>query len=226
MNWHLFKKNKANQDVIDVEVNNQDDVEIDEEVTFEEDNIYKEMYEKRKQERASYRQKERDNLNKQSKFKKTLDNFESEIQKLANSIKDEVIKGVNSTKKWYNKETSSELTKKLVKILPFMDEEDIHEMVGKICSGDEDFKDLDPVAIMPFLDDDDCDQLFLYQMKKEGEINIEMANFVSEDCLSILVDEYINGKFSNLDIDKLYPFLDGEDVKKLFYFELKKKNKK
>ena len=63
-------------------------------------------------------------------------------------------------------------------------------------------------------------------MKKEGEINIEMANFVSEDCLSILVDEYINGKFSNLDIDKLYPFLDGEDVKKLFYFELKKKNKK
>ena len=106
-----------------------------------------------------------------------------------------------------------------------MDEEDIHEIVDKILSDDPDFKDVDVVAIMPFLEDEDCDKIFIKKIQEDDEIALELVNFVSEECLSLLVDAYIEGKYPNLNVDKLYPFLDGEDVKKLFYFELRKAKK-
>ena len=106
-----------------------------------------------------------------------------------------------------------------------MDEEDIHEIVDKILEDDPEFKDVNVVAIMPFLDDDDCDKIFLKKLQDNDDVTIELINYVSEDCLSYLVDAYINGKFPNLNVDKLYPFLDGDDVKKLFYYELRKAKK-
>jgi hypothetical protein len=87
------------------------------------------------------------------------------------------------------------------------------------------FKNVNVVAIMPFLEEEDCDKIFLKKLQDNDDVTIELINFVSEECLSYLVDAYINGKFPNLNVDKLYPFLDGDDVKKLFYFELRKAKK-
>ena len=154
---------------------------------------------------------------------------EKDLEDAMGQLGDSIAKGFNKAKVWINDNFKNgkrnSITNKLIKILPFMDEEDIHEIVDKILSDDPDFKDVDVVAIMPFLEDEDCDKIFIKKIQEDDEIALELVNFVSEECLSLLVDAYIEGKYPNLNVDKLYPFLDGDDVKKLFYFELRKAKK-
>ena len=44
----------------------------------------------------------------------------------------------------------------------------------------------------------------------------EVAPFVSKECLSKVVDKYINGELKNLNIEKIYPFLSSSDIKRVF----------
>ena len=116
----------------------------------------------------------------------------------------------------------------LVAALPFMNKEDIHELVEKILSDDEQYKDLNLVTVMPFLDTKDCDALFM-KFVIEGSNDkcplVAIAPFISKKCLSELVDEYVNGNYQHVEMSTLYPFLDGKDVKKVFNYILAKKNK-
>jgi hypothetical protein len=117
---------------------------------------------------------------------------------------------------------------KLVAMLPFMEDEDIHELVNRVLSGQEGIKDLPLVAMMPFLEDDDCDRLFLKCVSEDGTVGkgrlIAMAPFVSEKCLSKLVDDYISGRYPDLQLDELYPFMDSKDVKRLFEYRILKRS--
>lgn len=207
-----FKKDKKEfneEDVIDVEVEENEDEIFD-------NNDYVEGEIKEDKKKASFDR---------SAFEEGIKDLEDAMGQLGDSI----AKGFNKAKVWINDNFKNgkrnSITNKLIKILPFMDEEDIHEIVDKILSDDPDFKDVDVVAIMPFLEDEDCDKIFIKKIQEDDEIALELVNFVSEECLSLLVDAYIEGKYPNLNVDKLYPFLDGDDVKKLFYFELRKAKK-
>lgn len=152
-------------------------------------------------------------------LQKAVDGINTNIKNFGSCIKKEF----DSAKIRFDQNKKSRaMTVKLVKILPFMDEEDIHEIVQKIIENDKKFKDVDLVAIMPFVSKEDADTLFLNKLNNDDSISIELVHFVSSECLSKLVDAYIEGKYENLDVDALYPFLDKEDVKKLFYFELNK----
>jgi hypothetical protein len=196
------KENKFNEeDVIDVSV--------------EDDSIY--------DENEYVEGGTKDSTKKKTAFEEGLKDFEDAMNQLGNTI----TKGFKKAKVWVNGNfrNNDNVTNKLVKILPFMDEEDIHEIVDKILADDPEFKNVNVVAIMPFLEEEDCDKIFLKKLQDNDDVTIELINFVSEECLSYLVDAYINGKFPNLNVDKLYPFLDGDDVKKLFYFELRKAKK-
>lgn len=156
-------------------------------------------------------------------FQEGMKDFEDAMNQLGKHLS----KGFNKAKVWVNGtfKYTDKVTNKLVKILPFMDEEDVHEIVDKILNDDPDFVGVNVVAIMPFLEEEDCDKIFLKKLQDNDDVTIELINYVSEECLTYLVDAYIGGKFPNLNVDKLYPFLDGDDVKKLFYHELKKAKK-
>lgn len=196
------KENKFKEDVIDV--------------SLEEDSIYDNNEYVEGEVKKEFEKKK-------STFEEGLKDFEDAMNQLGETI----TKGIKKAKVWVNGNFKNEdkVTNKLIKILPFMDEEDIHEIVDKILNDDPDFKGVNVVAIMPFLDEEDCDKIFLKKLQEDDDVTIELINYVSEECLSYLVDAYINGKFPNLNVDKLYPFLDGDDVKKLFYFELRKAKK-
>ena len=199
------------------EINEEDiiDVEVKEDEIFD-NNEYVEGGVKNEKKKSSFDR---------SAFEEGMKELEDAMGQLGDSI----AKGFNKARVWINdsfKNTKKNtITNKLIKILPFMDEEDIHEIVDKILNNDPDFEGVDIVAIMPFLEDEDCDRIFIKKIQDEDEIALECVNFVSEDCLTVLVDAYINGKYPKLNVDKLYPFLDGDDVKKLFYFELRKAKK-
>ncbi len=113
-------------------------------------------------------------------------------------------------------------TKKLLRMLPFLGEEDIHALLEKILASDQAVQGLDLSAIMPFLEEEDCDRLFLRSLETGGEVTMDIVPFVSESCLGTVIDAYIGGKYPNLNVDSLYPFLDSDSLKKLLQHELAK----
>ena len=201
--WFKKENKKYDEDIIDVEIDEEDEIYDNNE--YVEGGI----------------NKNRKSTSKKTPFEEGMKDFEDAMNQLGETI----AKGINKAKVWMNNNKNDKVTNRLVKFLPFMDEEDVHEIVDKILLDDPDFKGVNVVAIMPFLDDEDCDKIFLKKLQEDDDVALELINFVSEECLSYLVDAYINGKYPDLDVDKLYPFLDGDDVKKLFYFELKKAKK-
>jgi len=201
--WFKKENKKYDEDIIDVEIDEEDEIYDNNE--YVEGGI----------------NKNRKSTSKKTPFEEGMKDFEDAMNQLGETI----AKGINKAKVWMNNNKNDKVINRLVKILPFMDEEDVHEIVDKILLDDPDFKGVNVVAIMPFLDDEDCDKIFLKKLQEDDDVALELINFVSEECLSYLVDAYINGKYPDLDVDKLYPFLDGDDVKKLFYFELKKAKK-
>ncbi|HAV19545.1 MAG TPA: hypothetical protein DCX17_00785 [Firmicutes bacterium] len=110
-------------------------------------------------------------------------------------------------------------TSKLMRILPFMDEDDVHEIMQKYLDSDPKFAKLKLPAIMPFLSEADCDEVFKKALTtKELERYISaIVPFVSEKALSGLVDQYLEGKYPNLNVDRLYPFLNPKDIKRIFH---------
>lgn len=126
-----------------------------------------------------------------------------------------------------NRNTQNPKIQKLIGILPFLDDEDIKEIVDEIINNSQDYKDLPLAAIMPFLSDKDADRLFMELVVKdgvsEGNNLSSLAPFVSEECLEKFVDEYINGRYQYVNIDSLYPFMDSKTVKKLFRHQLIKR---
>lgn len=114
---------------------------------------------------------------------------------------------------------------KLIMALPFLDKEDIHEIVEKILANTEEYKDLNLIAVFPFLHKNDCDKLFMrFVLDGDNEKYpiVSLAPFVSKECLSKFVDEYVNGNFQEVEINLLYPFLDTKDVKRVFKYVLTK----
>ncbi len=127
-------------------------------------------------------------------------------------------------KKVFNKDDSSNpnsKTNKLLKILPFLDKEEKKEIVKEILSDSEYFEGIKLVVIMPFLDEEDCDKIFMHQVRKDDKNLQSLLPFVSEGLLEELVDKYINGEI-DMNMDMLYPFLKVEDIKKIFFYELKR----
>jgi hypothetical protein len=111
--------------------------------------------------------------------------------------------------------------------LPFLDDEDLKEMVDDIIKDSSNYQDLPLVAIMPFLSEEDADRLFL---KCIGDKTLSLrfdisslVHFVSEACLDKLADEYVKGNYQDVDVDALYPFMSSKTIKKVFKYHLNKK---
>ena len=157
------------------------------------------------------------------------DEFEELLEEMEDSEDDEEpfvkVGGVRIINK--HKKHSKKGSNKIIALLPFMEDEEIHKIVESILNNSEDYKDLPLVAAMPFLSDEDCDALFMKfvaEEKYQDDIELSsLAPFVSEECLSKLVDAYIEGKYPNLELDDLYPFMSSKDVKKLFRFFIQKR---
>ena len=102
--------------------------------------------------------------------------------------------------------------------MPFISEDDIHELVEQIIDQDEQVKDLPLEAVMPFLSSKDCNRIFINALNNNSyKCNlIKMAPFVNEETLDVAVDLYIEGKLDIDKIDQLYPFLSEKSIKNIF----------
>jgi hypothetical protein len=75
--------------------------------------------------------------------------------------------------------------------------------------------------MLPFMDDDKIDEIFLLQVKNNQPIS-KYLPYVSDDALHKVVNMVINGK-ATLDLNVLLPFLDDDDIRNIFKAEMNKK---
>lgn len=152
-------------------------------------------------------------------FKESIDD---KIKRFSEKIEVALDKAVESTtqgvKNVFNQFNKKNKVNKILAILPFMSEDDIHELVEQIIAQDEQVKDLPLEAVMPFLSSKDCNRIFINALNNNSyKCNlIKMAPFVNEETLDIAVDLYIEGKLDIDKIDQLYPFLSEKSIKKIF----------
>ena len=146
-------------------------------------------------------------------FVEGMENFGEKINKVVN----DAFKGFSNSR--YN-----EKTRKIKKILPFLDEEDLKEIVEAILAKDEKYEFLPLDILFPYLNEEDCDRLFLMALDDEdmkNKIDIQkLVPFVSEECMDKFVDLYVQGKYKNINIDELYPFMNNKSIKKIFSYYL------
>lgn len=109
-------------------------------------------------------------------------------------------------------------TQTLVSLLPFLDDEELDEIAKMIIDNHEDLKGLKLSTIFPFLKEEQCDAIFNAKMSSLSQSEISsIIPFVSKKVLSKLVDEYLAGRLPKVNMNALYPFLDKEDIKRIFF---------
>lgn len=116
----------------------------------------------------------------------------------------------------------------LMRIIPFLSEDDLSELVNKILSNHEEYKDLLISGVMPFLKTVDCDKLFFAMLdgKFEKVDLISVVPYISNEALNKFVDYYVKGRYEFVNINIILPYLSSKDVKKIFNYALKKNYEK
>lgn len=144
-------------------------------------------------------------------------------KKIRETIDNVSVKITTAFEKTFNKNIQK--SNKLVKMLPYMDKADIHELITGMLNEDEAFNDICLDVILPFLDKKDCEKVFLKAIA-DGSSNynpVVVAPYISEKCLDLIIDQYIAGELEIKNIDALYPYLSKKNIRRIFEFIIKNK---
>lgn len=112
---------------------------------------------------------------------------------------------------------------KIMSILPFLSREQLSEIVNGYIDGTLEY-DINITCLFPFICREDCDKLFNKFLSDESlhSYVYKIIPFVSSNVLQEFVNEYVNGKYQNIDVKKIYPFLPNYSIKQLFDYLCKK----
>lgn len=105
-------------------------------------------------------------------------------------------------------------------MIPFMDEDDIDELLKKMCT--EPIEGLSFEEVAPFASDEAVDQLFVARLQAGDNVN-SLLPFVSEDALHEIAVKYVNGEIDDVS-ESFLPFMDEDDISMIFKYEITKKH--
>lgn len=105
----------------------------------------------------------------------------------------------------------------LKKLIPFLNREELLDLLNKVLSSDNlVYQDVRIKNILPFMDEEDMDQLFVNLLKENKEIT-DFLPFVSKQTLTNIIELYCLDKLTyNIDINKFIPYLDEESISLLY----------
>ena len=132
----------------------------------------------------------------------------------------------------------------LKKMIPFLDDEELELLVDKILESEEGiYKNVTIKDLLPFLDEDLIEKAFKSDINKNKDVSFyfpflddefyddivsrmlenkkiddkfySYLPYLSEEILSKIVDSYLKDEI-DLDINRVYPFLSDEDIRKIF----------
>ena len=118
-------------------------------------------------------------------------------------------------------EKSDSTNKKILEILPFLDESYLMELAIKIIDNDSKYDNLQLKDVVCFMNSSDTDNVFFNLLTNKDERYKDIIPFISNEALSKIAHLYIEGKCQFIDMNSIYPFLSNEDIKLVFEAALK-----
>lgn len=114
--------------------------------------------------------------------------------------------------------------KKIYGLLPFLGSEKVKYIAEEKLKGNDKFKKVKFVSLLPFMKTKDVDEIFKMALNDEKYVEelITFAPFVSKEVLDKLCDDYCSSKYQYVDINKFYPFMSSSAISKLFDYFLTK----
>ena len=107
-------------------------------------------------------------------------------------------------------------TDEVLSLLPHMDEVGRHKVYLRLFESPEHLGGAELSAVLVYFADEERDALFLrFAPMLSRDALIACAQSVSERCRAELVSGYLEGKYRELDIRSLYPYLSTEDIERL-----------
>lgn len=160
------------------------------------------------------------------KFDKGAKEFGDKFAKGARDLRDKFVDGIE---RLFNLDESSDpdsVDAKILKLLPYMSGDELIEVCERILANDKLVAKIDLGDVMPFLGEDMCDRFFIkgLEVGKDAEELVTSVPFVSETCLDGVTDDYIAGKYQDLEIERFYPFMSDANIKKIFYYIVGEEN--
>jgi hypothetical protein len=105
--------------------------------------------------------------------------------------------------------------KKLVRILPFMEQEEIKKLAYEIINGEVEGVKL--VMLFPFLSNDDLDEIVdLLLEKNDGKALQRAVPFARKATVDKIYKAIQDGKIEGIDETYLFPFLGKDQLKSMF----------
>ena len=147
--------------------------------------------------------------------------FHSDENHSGAEIKEGICIGVEPTDDIDDKNSSDSANKKILEMLPFLDEDSLMELVVKIINDNQEFKDLPLNRIVCFMNPSNIDKIFFSLLTNKDERYKEIIPFISNGALSKITHLYIDGRCKFIDMNAIYPFLSNEDIKLVFEYTLK-----
>lgn len=109
----------------------------------------------------------------------------------------------------------------IASMLPFLEEEEVNELAKRILESENgEWKGVKIDSVLPFLSDNIVDELCLKSIEK-GKGYEKFLPFLSNEGMHGIVMDVIEGR-RNIELNAMYPFMDEEDIKRVFYFYLEK----
>ena len=107
------------------------------------------------------------------------------------------------------------MTINLKRMIPFLDKDELTLLIEKIkTSENQEYEGVKLMSVIPFLEDEMIDKLFLEELDKDGSF-VSIAPFVSDNMWPIVAEKIINGN-STTNIVGLFPFMDEKTLGDLF----------
>lgn len=115
------------------------------------------------------------------------------------------------------------MSNELKKMLPFLGEDEIKMIAKNILESEaEEWKGFYLNDILPFLSTAIIDEMF-FKAVDAGKDYARFLPFISGRAMHEIVEDVLAGK-RELNLDKMYPFMSNEDMKKVFYHYLDKED--
>ncbi len=105
--------------------------------------------------------------------------------------------------------------KKLLHILPFMEKEELKDLAYKIMN--KEVQGIRLYIVFPFLEREDFDEILDVLIEKNDSENLERAiPFASKSKIDLIQQAIVDGKITEINETRLYPFLSKDKLKEMF----------
>jgi len=102
-----------------------------------------------------------------------------------------------------------------IHMLPFLDKEDLDELVDKILSGE--VKGIKLVVLYPFLSKESLEKLVDHLIKENKAKEIQHSlPFISKEKINEIYEAIVDGKITGIKENTLMPFLGKDKIKEMF----------